>query len=287
MRTSDAGWFGPGSATWRVNGEAALMLGAGRALILQASHPMVGAGIARYSRYHVDRWGRLAHTRAAIGEILFGDAQTAQRAAARIRRAHRRIQGVVDAGSAAGSAYRATDSGLVLWVWATCVDSWLVTYQRYVGHLRQEEIERFYAEQKRFAYACGVDDGACPASFADFTAYVQRTIAETLEPTAAARDVIAMALNPLGLPKAAAALIGVPLRLPTIGMLPAGLRERLGLRWTRTNDHAFRGTAWACRLIVPWLPRRLRFGRSARRAAQRLIRVAPATPSAPSDNVRP
>lgn len=287
MRTSDVGWFGPGSATWRVNGEAALMLGAGRALILQASHPMVGAGIARYSRYHVDRWGRLAHTRAAIGEILFGDEVTAQRAAARIRRAHHRIQGVVDAGSAAGSAYRATDSGLVLWVWATCVDTWLVTYQRYIGHLRQDEIEQFYAEQKRFAYACGVDDGACPSSFADFTAYVRRTVAETLEPTDAARDVIAMTLNPLDLPGAAARLLGVPLRLPTIGMLPAGLRDRLGLRWTRAHDHAFRSTAWACRQVVPVLPRRVRLGRSARRAAQRLDQATLTTPSAPSDTVRP
>jgi len=36
-----AGVFGPDSATWRVNREAAIFLGAGRALLLQLAHPSV------------------------------------------------------------------------------------------------------------------------------------------------------------------------------------------------------------------------------------------------------
>jgi uncharacterized protein (DUF2236 family) len=37
------GVYGPASVTWRVNREAAIFLGAGRALLLQLAHPWVAA----------------------------------------------------------------------------------------------------------------------------------------------------------------------------------------------------------------------------------------------------
>src|SRR5256714_1663746 len=37
---SDTGLFGPGSMTWRVNREGVLLLGGGRALVLQVAHPL-------------------------------------------------------------------------------------------------------------------------------------------------------------------------------------------------------------------------------------------------------
>jgi uncharacterized protein (DUF2236 family) len=37
------GVFGPASLTWRINREAAIFLGAGRALLLQLAHPYVAA----------------------------------------------------------------------------------------------------------------------------------------------------------------------------------------------------------------------------------------------------
>ena len=46
--------FGPGSLTWRVNGEAVLLLGGGRALLLQVAHPGVAAGVAEFSNYRED-----------------------------------------------------------------------------------------------------------------------------------------------------------------------------------------------------------------------------------------
>jgi uncharacterized protein (DUF2236 family) len=43
------GVFGPASLTWRVDREAAVFLGAGRALLLQLAHPWVAAAIAEHS----------------------------------------------------------------------------------------------------------------------------------------------------------------------------------------------------------------------------------------------
>ncbi len=81
MQRSDGGLFGPGSATWRIHRENALMLGGGRALVLQVAHPLVAAGISQHSRYLTDRWGRLTHTLATMRQLIYGDARTAQRSA--------------------------------------------------------------------------------------------------------------------------------------------------------------------------------------------------------------
>ena len=43
----DHGLFGPESVTWRVNRESVLLLGGGRALLLQVAHPSVAAGVAQ------------------------------------------------------------------------------------------------------------------------------------------------------------------------------------------------------------------------------------------------
>jgi uncharacterized protein (DUF2236 family) len=268
MRGCDAGWFGPGSATWAINSEAALMLGGGCALILQVAHPLVGAGVEHYSRFTTDRWGRLTHTLDTMGQIIFGDTATAERGAARMRRAHARIHGVVSSGQAAGSPYDATDPALVLWVWATLVHTSIATYQRYVHRLPPGEVERYYEEQKRLAHGCGVPVGDCPPTYADFTAYFERTVERLLEPTPAARHVADIALNPLDLPDAAGPLLAL-VRLPTVGLLPEDLRYGLGLRWSPARARAFSLTAFACRRAVPALPARLRHVRSAREAAAR------------------
>src|SRR5271166_5443231 len=51
---SRSGIFGPQSVTWRVNREAAIFLGAGRALLLQLSHPWVAAAIEQHSDTFAD-----------------------------------------------------------------------------------------------------------------------------------------------------------------------------------------------------------------------------------------
>ncbi len=44
-----SGIFGPRSVTWTVNREAAIFLGAGRALLLQLAHPWIAAAIEQHS----------------------------------------------------------------------------------------------------------------------------------------------------------------------------------------------------------------------------------------------
>lgn len=266
---SAGGLFGPGSVTWRVYGESAMLLGGGRALILQMAHPHIGAAVDQHSRYRDDRWGRLRHTLRTVGEILFGDTPTALRSAERMRRQHVRYHGVVPAGRAAGASYDASDPALVLWVWATLADSALAVYQRFVGTLSAAEIDRYYEEQQRFAELCGVPAAEIPPTYAAFRTYVADTVRDTLEATPAAQEAAEMVMNPFRLPRAAAPIV-LLMGLPTAGLLPDPLRADLGIGWRRADELLLCAVARRLRLLRRVLPTKLRQVRSARAARRRI-----------------
>src|SRR6185503_3687145 len=88
----DVGLFGPGSVTWRVNREQALLLGGGCALLEQLAHPMVAAGVSDHSDFRTDPLKRLRRTLDATLAIIFGTTEEARRAADGIRAVHSRVQ---------------------------------------------------------------------------------------------------------------------------------------------------------------------------------------------------
>src|SRR3712207_5546454 len=117
--SADEGLFGPETVTWRVNREAVLLAGGGRALLLQVAHPSVAAGVVQHSDYDVDPWGRLYRTLDLVTRITFGRPATSEKAAKRLRTAHGAVRGERDD----GASYRALDPDLLLWVWATLVET--------------------------------------------------------------------------------------------------------------------------------------------------------------------
>src|SRR5215210_5237936 len=81
-------WTGPvrpGSIAWRVGAEGALLIGGGRALILQVAEPRVAAGVAQHSNYRQDAWRRLYRTIDVTSRIVFGDESSSRDAAAGLR----------------------------------------------------------------------------------------------------------------------------------------------------------------------------------------------------------
>src|ERR1700726_240271 len=82
------GIFGPASLSWRVDREAAVFLGAGRALLLQLAHPWVAAGIAEHSRTLADPIGRFHRTFNTVFTMGFGTLDSALAAARRLHRRH-------------------------------------------------------------------------------------------------------------------------------------------------------------------------------------------------------
>ncbi|MDT4996839.1 MAG: hypothetical protein QOD45_907, partial [Pseudonocardiales bacterium] len=244
--------LGPDSVTWRVNREPALLLGGGRALLLQVTHPLVGAGVEQHSNYQADPWSRLFSTLDTMFRITFGTPEQSAHAATRLQRRHVAVQGT----ASEGTPYRALDPDLLVWVWATLTDTSLVIYERCFGPLPAARREQFVEEGKLIAYACGVPEGGCPAHYGDFRAYVDEMSRTALCATPTAVEVARQLRHPL-LPAVLRGLAAKPLTLVTAGLLPAHLRTDLGFAWTPRHDRAldrFFAAAKAQRAI----PRRVR-----------------------------
>jgi uncharacterized protein (DUF2236 family) len=131
----DAGLFGPGSAVWAVHGDLATLVGGIRALLLQATHPIVLAGVDEHSSYRQDPLGRLAGTTRWLTVTAFGSRAAAEREAARVRGLHRRVRGTYRRPDGPPAPYRADDQRLLGWVHAAFADSFLTAHQTFGGPL--------------------------------------------------------------------------------------------------------------------------------------------------------
>ena len=255
------GMFGPGSMTWRVNGEAVLLLGGGRALILQVAHPKVAAGVAEFSNYRQDPWGRLYRTLDVTLKIAFGDPQTSRAAAEGLRGAHHRVVGTDDR----GEPYRALDPDLLLWVHATLIDTALTMYERYVTVLTPRERNAYYGEMKTLGEAYSIPSSAMPADHAAFRRYWASMLAEGLRITDTPHEVADALLRP-DLPRLAWPAIEA-IRLVTVGSLPEPLRGKLGLQWGPGRERLLAGSQAGIRSLLPVLPALIRRFPHARAAA--------------------
>lgn len=268
----DAGLFGPGSLLWRVNREGVLLLGGGRALILQVAHPLVAAGVAEHSNYRAEPWGRLYRTLDLTTKIVFGDTATADAAAERIWNVHGRVRGTApeDGGRfAAGTPYDARDPELLMWVHATLVDTSLLVYERYIEPLTEGEKERYYEESKLLGEKYGVPREHQPRSYGEFREYFDGMLAgDRIAVTDALSDVVDATLDP-ELPLVARPLL-VPLRLVTAQMLPAALRDALGISWGPWQERLVAAQRTTVRSLLPLLPSLLREFPEARSAGRRV-----------------
>jgi ER-bound oxygenase mpaB/B'/Rubber oxygenase, catalytic domain len=90
-----SGIFGPQSVTWQVNREAAVFLGAGRALLLQLAHPWVATAIEQHSDTFADPIGRFHRTFSVMFTLVFGTLDQSLGAARRLHRGHAAIRGTL------------------------------------------------------------------------------------------------------------------------------------------------------------------------------------------------
>src|SRR5438067_1046779 len=91
-----------GSITRRVNRENVLLLGGGRALLMQLAHPKVAAGVDEHSDFRSHPVQRLRRTVLMTMAIVFGDRETALSAARAVNQTHGKVRGHEDRALAAG-----------------------------------------------------------------------------------------------------------------------------------------------------------------------------------------
>ena len=247
------------SAIRRVGAEGVLLLGAGRALLAQAAHPCVAAGIVGHSSYEHEPWRRLGRTMSAVYAVAFGTADEAEQAARRVRAAHGKVRGRLQESVgrfSAGTPYSALDSELAVWVHATMVENALAMYELLVAPLAPADEEAFWQEMKVVAETFGVPRDVLPQSARDFRVYWREMLAGDVlavgsDARCVARTVLEMRV-PQPLRPARRAF-----RALTVTTLAPELRALYGIRVSR-RDRLLAAGAPALRTVLPLVPTRLR-----------------------------
>lgn len=251
------GYFTAESAIRRIGSESILMLGAGRALLAQAAHPLVAAGIVDHSGYRDRPWTRLGRTLSAIYTIVFGTKEEADEAARQVRRVHAGVRGRLaeDTGPfPAGTPYSALDPELMSWVHATLVENALVMHRTFVRALPRSQEEAFYQDMKVVARVFGLPSRHLPETVDDFWASWRDSLhGGELSVGTAAQSVAGAVLAPR-LPGPFRPATGA-FNLVTVGLLAPELRELYGLHVGPRAQALLNGSARAVRrAVLPLLP---------------------------------
>jgi len=216
----DPGLFGPGSMTWPVAGDTAVFVGGIRALLVQAAHPEVAAGVAQHSRYREDPLGRLTRTAAYVTATSFGAMPEVGHAVAIVRGRHRPVAGHSDR----GLPYDASDPALSAWVHNTLTDSFLTAYRVYGAQpCPPPDADRYVHEQTRVGELLGASP--LPDTAAALSAWVASH--PRLAPSPASAQAITFLRRP-PLPPAIRAAYHVLLRA-AIATLPSRIQQITGL----------------------------------------------------------
>jgi len=265
-----AGYFTDESMLRRVHREYAVALSGGRALLMQATHPVAFAGFFAHTGALDEPYERLNRTAAVMDTIAFGSRRDADRVTGRVRAMHGRVWGELPKPVGrfpAGTPYAADDPELLLWILATLVDSALVVYERYVGSLSPGERDAYWRDYRQIGRLFGLRDSEMPATHDDFAAYMDAMLASgDLHVTDDVRELaVRIVMRP-----------PVPLHLRplleaanfiTVGLLPGELRRQYGFSWDPARGLVRQvGAEYVKRVLVPLLPARLRYVPSARAA---------------------
>lgn len=225
----------------RVAAEPVLGLLLGRALTLEVAHCKVGAGVSDHSSFERFPLRRGMVTGDAAVRLVWGRPDVARAAAKQIYRFHDGVHGELrePAGDwPAGAAYTAHDASLLLWVWATLVDTTFVGYSRWVHALEGREADDYYADISNFARFFGIPPGMIPPDRHAFAEYYEGVLSGgDLVPTPTSKAMVKRVLwfRHRNVPPGAIRLA----RVLAIGTLDPRICERFELEMSPADRQLF------------------------------------------------
>lgn len=179
-------YFAADSVVARLHSDPALIVGGIRALMEQALHPGAMAGVAKYSDFRDDAWGRLRRTGEYVSLVTYGPRDEVDRAAERVRMIHQRL---------------GLDSQEeLLWVHTSMVDSFVDVALRSGAPFSEADVDDYLQQMVIFAELVGIERESVPATFDDLKRYmieIQPKLAVTEE---AKRTSVFLAFPPMSLP---------------------------------------------------------------------------------------
>ena len=248
-----------------------MLLGWGRAILMQFAHPLVAQAVADHSSFQDGRIARLRRLRSTIDAMLaltFGNRMQVEGAATHINRIHDRIHGNLAVGVgrfAAGTPYSAHDPELLAWVLATLMESVPLTYELLVAPLSRAEQERYCAEARGVGELLGIPEEMIPRHPEEVRAYVQDRIdsGEIVVGDLARRLANDILHPPFDLAYWPVARM---LRLATAGTLDPRLREGYKLRWSSREEQALARWARGTRRLRSVVPASMATWKASRRS---------------------
>ncbi len=267
------GYFTDRSMLRIVHRERAIALSGPRALLMQAAHPLAVSGLLAHTTALDEPYDRLARTARVMGTIGFGTRADADRITRGVRGMHRKVSGRLSRPAGPfpkGTAYRADDPELLLWVLFTLVDSGLVVYRNYVGRLTREQEAAYWDDYRVVGRLFGLRKSDMPRTLADLDDYRRGMLeGDRLHVTPWARERARSIVLEPPVPMFAQPLVET-VNFITIALLPDRIRSEYGFS---ALPPAFvrkamvrAGAEYVKRGVVPFLPDRLRLVPAARAA---------------------
>lgn len=266
------GLMGPRSLYWTCSRESVVLLGGGRAALMQLAHPAVAHAIRDHSVVHTDMLGRFIRTMSSAYGVVFGSVDDVMAISKRVYEMHSRIAGKLDdvPGQKPGHYY-ALDPEAVFWVGATLVDTVVFMYEQMVRPLEEAEKDRLVCDAGPFWVAFGLPLETLPTKWRDLRNYVLRrseSLAPQVGPTA--REQASRLFGPHPAWKQP---MFDQVRLVTAYTLPDSLRRAMAMELNAQERMLARSWLFAAERIRPWLPTPLRFVPPYHQAQWRLWRA--------------
>ncbi|MFI5760818.1 oxygenase MpaB family protein [Streptomyces sp. NPDC051563] len=268
----------PGGVLWTIAGDVRALLMLPAAFTMQVAHPAIGAGVDEHSVFRTDPWGRGERSLRSVQLWVYGGADAAAEGR-RVRRLHKEIQGT----DTRGRRYHSLHPACYAWVHATGFPVYLHAGRYLLRPFTPAQERQLYREWLQVGRILGLHDRDMPQSIEEYWPYYHRMLAEEIEPTKVARELLATD-TPLPRPAGGPLPVRILLRLAwpvlraaflhfrafvTAGYMPPEARAALGLEWTPAQERRLRRFSTALRLLVPLLPERLRYLPIARAARAR------------------
>jgi uncharacterized protein (DUF2236 family) len=264
----DAGFFGPGSASWAVHGGIPTLVAGIRALLMQTLHPGAMAGVHDWSRYREDPLGRLSGTIQWLVTVTFADTTVATTESRRVGRFHGRVVGTYTDAAGAERPYAAGDPELLLWVHDVFTESFLACHRLWGGPI-PGGADAYVREWATAGELVGVQ--APPRSETELRAQL-----DAFGPELKSDERVAEAVRFIRNPPLRRSMMPAyrVLFAGAVASIPPEYRERLGLRRSRLP------VVWATGVVLALVGSLLgRSSTSEQAARTRLARLAGAEPS--------
>jgi uncharacterized protein (DUF2236 family) len=272
------------SLLWRWAGDMRIAFEGGAAGLLQTMHPAIGYALIDHSNFFEDPVDRVFRSLPGILGTVYRPDSEAESTGIDVRDYHRDIKGDMPD----GRRYHALSPETYWWAHATfqrMVDRVATYWDTYP--LADTDLEQLYQEGCLWYRRYGVSDAPVPPDRAAFEDDVERYCTDVLEPNPASDYLIAFikrsaipdmsaspffptppGLGPLTdrlLPlRTTRTALAPPMRLTIFGGLPEAVRERFKIRWTRTDERAYRAIRATVRRGWPIVPRPWRWHEEAR-----------------------